>query len=90
MTGEEFMEAHGEQVCTALQTTIDFWEDASRNVDEPTVAALAAGQIESWRQILAEARAVVDGPESGEPGTARAVPFLVHRNEVQTEDAPPL
>jgi hypothetical protein len=60
MTPSEFMEAHGEQVLTALRTTVEFWQDAAAKADDEPVKRLAEDQVRSWQSIYAEATYVMD------------------------------
>lgn len=63
MTADEFMEAHGEQVCTALRSMVEFWEKgAKERTDEVHLPdAMYQEQVTSWKSILNRAEGVVAG-----------------------------
>lgn len=65
ITAEEFMEAHGEQVLTALRSMVDFWHDARLSTD-PTINGIAVEQEADWQRIFDRAAGVVGYLPPGE------------------------
>lgn len=56
----DFMEAHGDQVLTALRTTVEFWQDTATATSDTAARRLAEDQVMSWRAIYEEAQSVID------------------------------